>query len=221
VDPQRLVQRSVERGAVITELLAEPLLRLGLDKVGRWRAGVSLLRMRHRPSERRRGPVAVRWAPQCCADVARATSAPAEASGADTGGLAHWSQPSGGTSSSGISTTTALGLPAAAGAGEVGGATAATPVIAAVTGAACCGSTAVAGCRGSATAAACCASAATRSGSVASAAPRESPLAAVAVLAAAHDALDERRLVGTAASDLSTLAGARGGTVGATLRTRR
>jgi hypothetical protein len=41
------------------------------------------------------------------------------------------------------------------------------------------------------------------------------------VLAAARDTLDERRLVGTDASDLSTLAGARGGTVGATLRTRR
>jgi hypothetical protein len=41
------------------------------------------------------------------------------------------------------------------------------------------------------------------------------------VLAAARDALDERRFVGTAASVLSTLAGTRGGTVGATLRTRR
>jgi hypothetical protein len=38
------------------------------------------------------------------------------------------------------------------------------------------------------------------------------------VLPAARDTLDERRLVGTAASDISTLAGARGGTVGATLR---
>jgi hypothetical protein len=43
-----------------------------------------------------------------------------------------------------------------------------------------------------------------------STAPRESPLTVVAVLAAARDTLDERRLVGTAASDLSTLAGARG-----------
>jgi hypothetical protein len=39
------------------------------------------------------------------------------------------------------------------------------------------------------------------------------------VLPAARDALDERHLVGMVASDLSTLAGARGGTVGATLRT--
>jgi hypothetical protein len=38
------------------------------------------------------------------------------------------------------------------------------------------------------------------------------------VLAAARDALDERRLVGTTASVLSTLADARGGTVGASLR---
>jgi hypothetical protein len=43
----------------------------------------------------------------------------------------------------------------------------------------------------------------------------------VATLPVARGALDERRLVGTAASDLNTLAGARGGTVGATLRTRR
>jgi hypothetical protein len=116
------------------------------------------------------------------------------------------------------------------GAGKVGDATTATAVVAAVTDSACCGSTVIASCRGSATVTACCASAATRGGSVVvtagcvsetSAAPRESPLTAVTVLAAARDALDERHLVGTAASDLSTLAGARGGTVGATLRTRR
>jgi hypothetical protein len=88
-----------------------------------------------------------------------------------------------------------------------------------VTDAAGCGSTAVASCCGSATAAACCASAATSSGSVVvaagcgsetSATPRESPLAAIAVLVVTRDALDERRLVGTAAFVLSTLAGARG-----------
>jgi hypothetical protein len=58
-------------------------------------------------------------------------------------------------------------------------------------------------------------------GSEGPAALREPPLAAVAVLTVARDALDERRLVGTTASVLSTLAGARGGTVGATLRARR
>jgi hypothetical protein len=56
-------------------------------------------------------------------------------------------------------------------------------------------------------------------GSKTSAAPRKSSLATVVVLAVARDALDERHLVGMAASDLSTLAGVRGGTVGATLRT--
>jgi hypothetical protein len=56
---------------------------------------------------------------------------------------------------------------------------------------------------------------ATGRGSESSAAPRE-PL--LVVFVAARDALDERRLVGTAASVLSTLAGARGGTVGATLQ---
>jgi hypothetical protein len=51
--------------------------------------------------------------------------------------------------------------------------------------------------------------------------PRREPLlAAIAAPTAARDALDERRLVGTTASVLSTLAGARGGTADATLRTR-
>jgi hypothetical protein len=58
--------------------------------------------------------------------------------------------------------------------------------------------------------AACC-------GPATAAAPRESSLAAVVVPAVARDALDERLLVGMAASGLSTLAGERGGTVGATL----
>jgi hypothetical protein len=43
----------------------------------------------------------------------------------------------------------------------------------------------------------------------------------VTALPAARGALDERRLVGMDASDLSVLAGARAGMVGATLRTRR
>jgi hypothetical protein len=51
----------------------------------------------------------------------------------------------------------------------------------------------------------------------ASTAPCELPLAATAVPAAVRVALDERRLVGTDASALSTLAGVRGGTVGVTL----
>jgi hypothetical protein len=94
-------------------------------------------------------------------------------------------------------------------------------VVAAMTDAACCGSVTVS---------ACCTSAATRGGSVVvadgsvsetSAVPREPSLAAAATLPAARDALDERRLVGTVASDLSTLVGVRGGTVGATLRMRR
>jgi hypothetical protein len=44
-------------------------------------------------------------------------------------------------------------------------------------------------------------------------------LVAVVALLAARGALDERRLVGMATSNLNTLAGARGGTVGVTLRT--
>jgi hypothetical protein len=57
-------------------------------------------------------------------------------------------------------------------------------------------------------------------GSEGPAASREPPVAAVAVLMAVRDALDERRLVWTTASVLNTLAGARGGTSDATLRTR-
>jgi hypothetical protein len=142
-------------------------------------------------------------------------------------------------SSFGTSTTAARRLPTAAGTGKVDGAATASTVVAVITIAACCGSAtfaaccgpvAVDGCRGSATVAAYCASAAitTRSSSVAvaaccgseaAAAPREPSLAAVAMLPAARDTLDEHRLVGTTASDLNTMAGARGGTVGATLRT--
>jgi hypothetical protein len=103
-------------------------------------------------------------------------------------------------------------------------------VVAAVVDAAGGGSTTNAACCGSAAVAACYASAATGSGSVviaagrdsvASAAPCEPPLAAVAVLVAARDALDERRLVGMVVSVLNTLASVRGGTVGATLQTQR
>jgi hypothetical protein len=47
---------------------------------------------------------------------------------------------------------------------------------------------------------------------VAPAEPRSGSLAATA-LSAAHDALDERRLVGTDVPDLSTLAGVRSGTI--------
>jgi hypothetical protein len=54
----------------------------------------------------------------------------------------------------------------------------------------------------------------------ASAAPRGISLA-TAALSAALDALDERRLVGMDVPDLSTLAGARSGTIGAAQTTKR
>jgi hypothetical protein len=60
---------------------------------------------------------------------------------------------------------------------------------------------------------------ATGRGPEASAVPWELALAVAATLAPTRGALDERRRVGMDASALSTLAGARGGTVGATLRT--
>jgi hypothetical protein len=52
VDPQRLVQRPVERGAVVVELLPEPLLRLSLDEVG-WQGVIilpPLLQAHHKSS---------------------------------------------------------------------------------------------------------------------------------------------------------------------------
>jgi hypothetical protein len=62
---------------------------------------------------------------------------------------------------------------------------------------------------------------ATHRGFVAVAAPRGSSLVVAVVLPVTLGALEECLLVGTDASDLSALAGARGGTVGATLRTRK
>jgi hypothetical protein len=63
---------------------------------------------------------------------------------------------------------------------------------------------------------------ATCCGSVTVAALREASHVASVALLVTRGTLNERRLVGTAASDLSTLAGARGGgMVGVTLRTKR
>jgi hypothetical protein len=46
VDPQRLVQCSVERSAVVAKLLPQLLLGLGLDEVGRRSAGALRLLLR-------------------------------------------------------------------------------------------------------------------------------------------------------------------------------
>jgi hypothetical protein len=48
VDPQYLVQRVVERGAVVKELLPQHLLGLALAEVGRWRANALRLLLRTR-----------------------------------------------------------------------------------------------------------------------------------------------------------------------------
>jgi hypothetical protein len=127
--------------------------------------------------------------------------------------LTHWSHPSGGESSSGISTTTAREPPEGAGpcAASVD-ATARTTTGArppSTAGATDCASTtpAAAGCASTTAGAADCTSATTGA--------RRSSTAAV--LAPARGALDERCRVGTDASALNTLAGARGGTIGTTL----
>jgi hypothetical protein len=57
--------------------------------------------------------------------------------------------------------------------------------------------------------------------SLAAAAPHGSSLVVTIVLLVTLDAFNEHRLVGPDASDLSALAGARGGTVGTTLQTRK
>jgi hypothetical protein len=104
----------------------------------------------------------------------------------------HWSHPGGGVSSSGTSTTTAQLPPTGAGTGEIDGAVTAVVITAVVAAAACCDSAAAAMLCGA------------------------SPVAVVA-LAVTRGTLNERRLVGMDASALSAFAGARGGTVGATL----
>jgi hypothetical protein len=40
VDPQHLIQRVVERGVVVSKLLPQRLLSLGIVEVGQWHAGV-------------------------------------------------------------------------------------------------------------------------------------------------------------------------------------
>jgi hypothetical protein len=106
------------------------------------------------------------------------------------GQLPHWPHPSGGASSSRISTAAARSPPAGAYTGRTVGAAVAAVVTAAAAVPSYCGS-------------------------VAAAVPCGGSLA-TAVLPVARDALDERRLMGTDASDLSALASARAGTVGAT-----
>jgi hypothetical protein len=51
VNPQRLIQRIVERVAVVSEFLLRRLLSLGLDEMGRRRVGVNLLLLQVRNSD--------------------------------------------------------------------------------------------------------------------------------------------------------------------------
>jgi hypothetical protein len=113
------------------------------------------------------------------------TSAPTGGSGAGAGRLPHWSHPGGGVSSSGTFTTAAWPPLIGASAGEIDGTETTVVMVAVVAAATCCGS---------ATAATLC----------------EASPVAVAALPVSRGTLDERRLVGTDASALSTFAGARG-----------
>jgi hypothetical protein len=130
--------------------------------VGRWCAGALplLLRMCRGAAQsreggvRRRGPGAFSRAPQRRASVVPHHERPRRALGAGAGKLTHWSQPGGGTSSSGISTTAAWLSSIGAGAGGTDGAM--TAVVMAADGAAtaCCRSAAAAALRGPSLAAA-------------------------------------------------------------------
>jgi hypothetical protein len=78
MDPQRLVQRPIERGAVVAELLPKPLLRLSIDLVGRRGVGplLPLLQVRCGSGAQRRGPCAVCRAPQLHAGAAMGHESP-------------------------------------------------------------------------------------------------------------------------------------------------
>jgi hypothetical protein len=199
VNPHCLVQRVVERGVVVSDFLPQRLLGLGLVKVGRWRTGMPLLL----PGRATATSGACRPAHDdeasepcvgCCGITqpsSRISSTPTAGSGAGVGRFSHWPHPGGRASSSGISTTAARSPVVGTGAGGTVDVVVAAVVVAAA---------ATASCRDP----------------VATAVPRDGSLVPTA-LPAARGTLDELRLVGTDASDLSTLVGARAGTVGATL----
>jgi hypothetical protein len=239
MNPQRLIQRSVEHGALVAELSPQLLLLLGVGEGGRivnaplsrgGAAGAGIRDLDTVPSASRHH-----------VDVPPPHKSPLLGLGEGVGKLTHWSHPGGGESSSGISTTTAREPPAGAGpryastrasvaaSSRRNAAAAASGRVSAVAGAgwpsttdaaggASCATTTTGAC-GSSTGAGCGARGETTVCDLeASAAPCELSPAAATALAPARGALDERRWVGMDPSALNTLAGARGGTVGTTLR---
>jgi hypothetical protein len=98
---------------MVAKLLPQLLFGLGLNEVGRWCVGVLPLVLRMcrgatrswKGGARRRGPGTISQAPSAAQPSPLTTSAPVGGSEASVGKLTHWSQPGGGTSSSGISTT--------------------------------------------------------------------------------------------------------------------
>jgi hypothetical protein len=212
VDPHRLVQRIVERGVVVSEFLPQ---RLSAWASSKWAGGAlacpcscfghatatSGAGRAARDDEALAPCVGCRGITQ---PSSRISSNPTVGLGVGAGQFSHWPHPGGGASSSGISTTGARSPAVGTGAGGTADAAVAAVVadaaVAAVVAAA--------------------AAAAFYRDPVATVVPRGGSLVATA-LPAAGGALDERRLVGTDASDLSTLVGVRAGTVGATLRTKK
>jgi hypothetical protein len=112
VDPQRLVQRAVKRGAVAAELSPELLLPLGVGE--RRRVASGPLHLGGVAGAGRRGLDAVPWAPRHHVALAPPHESPL---------LGPWGErgagplipPGGGESSSGISTTAAREPPGGAG----------------------------------------------------------------------------------------------------------
>jgi hypothetical protein len=263
MDPQHLVQRSVERGAMIAELLPQLLLLLSVGEGGRLvdtllaqartggvgRRGLDAASRApgHHvavPTSNKRPRVGIGgWRGQACPLVppgrldvvirdfhrrrmglpARAGSCRASTTTSDRASVAAGS-------CCGAATAASSRVSAAAGAERLSTADAAgnatTTGAAGCTSASGCASVAAVACCATTTAGARRASATIGCGPVgiatgqdleASAAPCETLLAATAAPAPACDALNERHLVGTDTSALSTFAGARGGTVGAAL----
>jgi hypothetical protein len=112
MDPQGLVQRIVERGAMVPKLLPERLLGLGLVEVGWQRAGLLRLPLCVTVPSGAGGPARDDEASALCVGCrgnmqpsSRITNTPITGSGAGAGQFSHWPHPGGGASSSGISTT--------------------------------------------------------------------------------------------------------------------
>jgi hypothetical protein len=112
MDPQHLIQRAVERGAVAPELSPELLLSLGVSERGGIASGP--LYLGGVAGAGGRGLGAVSSVPLHHVTLAPPHEGPSWGSGERVGKLAHWSHSGGGESSSRTSTTSAREPPVGA-----------------------------------------------------------------------------------------------------------